>query len=108
MDAFWITALILSVLLILREMFLRIKYSNRAAFWRKHERLHELNEAISRIESDNYEAMEIIKAINLDADIDDSLADRLIKYRDEEDALHALKKEQRKIEKYLLAALTYI
>jgi hypothetical protein len=108
MDSFWIIALTLSVLLILREIFLRIKYSNRAAFRRKRERLGELDNLIGIIESDNLRAMETIKAMDFEADMDYGTADRLAKCREDEDRLGELKDERGKIRKYLRAARRYV
>jgi hypothetical protein len=108
MDAFWAAALILALLFLANETRSRIKYSRHDIFRQKQERLRELDEAVMRIESGNHEAMELIESMDLDADIDEGLADRLIKYRADEIALRALKKEQGELRKYLKAARRYV
>jgi hypothetical protein len=108
MDAFWAAALTLTLLFLANETRSRIKYSKLDVYCEKQERLRELDEAVTRIESDNREAMELIRNMNLDADIDDGLADRLARYRDDEIALLSLKKEQGELRKYLKAARRYV
>jgi hypothetical protein len=107
MDAFWITALILSGLFLANELRCRIKYSNFVAFINKEERLSQLNETIRNIESNNNEIREIIKTMDMDADFDDDFADRLVEYRDYEVALKKMKKERKEVQKYLRAACRY-
>jgi hypothetical protein len=81
--------------------FDRIKYLNITVFYKKQERLFELNKIISIIEIEIRDTEEIIKTEKIDALYDDIFADKLIAYRDNMDKLILLKKEQKEIEIYL-------
>jgi hypothetical protein len=81
--------------------FDRIKYSNITVFYKKQERLFELNKIITVIKIDIKETDEIIKTVNIDTLYDDIFTDKLIAYRDNMDKLILLKKEQKEIEIYL-------
>jgi len=87
-------------------IFNRIKYTNIDVFHEKCDRLSELNNIISRIENKNKERLELIKTIKFET-IYDVFPESLIEYRDDEDKLKELKKEQRDIEIYLRIAMKY-
>jgi len=82
-------------------MFDRLKYTNMNVYREKLKRLNELRKLIALIENEDRETEKLIWSVNLDADLEKELADRLIGYRDNDDKLSVLKDEQRKIEKYI-------
>jgi len=88
-------------------IFDRRKYTNLSAYYEKHERLFEIIKEITALENDNKEFNELIKITNLDTDVDDEFADKLICYRNNEDKLKFLKNEQIKIEYYIKNARMY-
>jgi hypothetical protein len=86
----------------------RIKYSNKNTYYKKLERLYELEKEIHRIELHNSETEVLINNMNIYMDFDDGIADKLIKYRDDSGKLETLKNERIKISSYLLKSRLYI
>lgn len=87
--------------------FDRIKFSNKTVYQQKKERFFQLQKLINNIKSENEEAEILIQSLDFD-DFTDSITDKLIKYRDNEDKLEICKAEYKKIESYLKNARPYI
>jgi hypothetical protein len=86
----------------------RIRYSNRNVYYKKLERLRELEEEIRGIISANDETENLIINMDFDTGFDGSVTDRLVKYRDDYDRLEALRNEHRETGLYLRNARPYI
>jgi len=87
--------------------FDRLKYSNINTYHEKLERLSDIRKKIATIEADNKKFNELIKTTNLDTDFDENFSNKLIDYRNNEEKLNVLKREQREIEKYIKNARMY-
>jgi len=103
-----ILILFLSIAGLVYFAFDRVRYSNKNVYCKKLERLNEIRKTIIFIETENAGTDEIIKSMNADMVCDDETADKLIKYRDNEEKLEYLKDEKNKIERYIKHARSYI
>ena len=85
---------------ILIKKYVSWKYFNINEYNLKHERLLEIDNHISIINIDNKEMYTFIRNMDIDSNIDNEFADRLIQFKDNEKILKELKQEKRKIEMY--------
>ena len=85
-----------------------IKYTNINVYYQKRKRLSELEEEIYNIKLHKKETEILINNINFDIDFDNSLTDKLIKYREDTDKLKILYIEYNKLDSYLSIARKHI
>ena len=85
----------------------RFRYSNKNVYKQKLEKYYQLQKLINNIKLENEETEYLIQLLNLD-DFNDTITDKLIKYRDNEGKLEIYKAEYKKIESYLNKARSYI
>jgi len=85
-----------------------IKHSNKNIYYQKINRLHKLYDEIYNIESDNKKTEQLINNIDFNNELDNSVIDILINYRDNVDKLKYLYIEHNKIDSYLKFARQHI